>query len=121
MTVPIQAYWQKVREGVCTQCLDGDDAGHCRIDPVWECPLQMYFSQIVGVVRQLRSGMADPVREVRSIVCGYCQYQTGSGNCRLHEEIECPLDRHLAEVVRIIGECEKRTVESRKPGGSFTG
>jgi hypothetical protein len=101
--VEIQPYRQAIRAEVCGRCLDSDGHGHCRIDPVQECTLQMHLPLIVDIVNSIESSdMHEYVRALRHSVCARCRYQTVSGYCTARMNLDCALDRYLTLVVGVI-------------------
>jgi hypothetical protein len=99
----LQEYWTAIRDRVCSQCLDGDGSGGCRMVSVIECPLVHAMPTLVRLLTSpARSRLSGYAREVHRIICGQCQYQAVNGACCLQAEIDCPLHRYYPLVVRTI-------------------
>lgn len=102
-------YWLAVRAGICSNCVDGDVWGDCRLDGAIQCPVPSYLLSVADLVK--RGGiesMHDYSGDIRAIVCSQCQQQWGNGRCGMREEIDCPLERYFPQIVEAIERVNRR-------------
>ena len=99
----LHAYWQAIRDKVCTVCIDGDSHGNCRLDAEYDCPLETQLPRIIQIVGSLQhESMEQYVRELHVIVCTECAFQSATGHCPLRNDGDCALERYFPLVVESI-------------------
>ena len=114
----LRTYWLAVRSRVCSNCIDGDGWGNCRLDKAIECPVPMFLLRVVDLLnRSGRDSLQEYVTELRAIVCSRCSHQFENGTCSLRQEIDCPLDRYFPHVIEAVEAVNRRlqmqTLEDR--------
>ncbi|TAK67792.1 MAG: hypothetical protein EPO24_00060 [Bacteroidetes bacterium] len=97
----LQEYWHGIRTRVCPECIEGDGAGNCLLDPVIECPLQKSLPVIVDIITRTKPWKNEYREELFSIICGECKYQTSEGRCGLDEAL-CAAERYFSGIVQTI-------------------
>ena len=103
MNAELQAYWQAIRDSVCTVCTNGDRRGNCLLDPSLDCVLRLYLPFIVDMVKHVETSQIDKYeRELRTIVCGRYMYQIVNGCCGIRADATCVLNQHSPFLVKAL-------------------
>lgn len=104
-----QQYWDVLKARICAKCVDGDARGGCRLPHERFCTIQANLPAVVEVVNAVYSPSIEPyVEKLRTTVCKICALAPG-GDCRIREDLECPLDRYFPLVVEVIEQVQLMT------------
>ncbi len=98
----VQEYWSAVRERICSRCVDYDRQKHCLLDSPFECTLVTSLPVIVDIVTHAISKKKGYKRELRTIVCGECKYQSINEVCSLSEDMRCSVIKYFSEVIETV-------------------
>ena len=95
----------RLRDQVCSRCIDRDESGACELRDRNACMLIEKLPQVIAVVLGTRSPQIGPyVASIHDTVCPRCENIRADGSCRLRETDECTLDLYLSAVVETVEE-----------------
>lgn len=101
----LQQIEAKLRDRVCSGCIDRDNDGACGLRDRRACVLAEKLAQVTGVVLGTQSATVGPYAEsIRQAICPRCEHTRPDGSCLLRESDECMLDLYLTDVVETIEE-----------------
>jgi hypothetical protein len=100
-------YFKAIKQNVCSICIDSNEKGACTLTQQETCAVELYFPLIVEIIRGIQSENIDEYRsKIHETICIGCRAQDESGNCYLHDDANCSLDRYLPIIVETIKKVE---------------
>lgn len=99
-----QAYWDAIRQKVCSVCLDQAHDGTCGLTKR-TCAIERHLPRLAEVLSSIDSSRMDEyVAAVEAQICSRCPEQDAQGRCGLRNEGECALYTYLPLVIEAIEE-----------------
>lgn len=101
-------YIKAIKQNVCAICVDSSEKGNCTLSKHETCAVEFYLSVILDIVHGTDSeDISDYHSKVKQEICINCRAQDDNGNCYLHEDANCSLDRYFPLIVETIKKVEK--------------
>ena len=99
-----QAYWNAIRQKVCSVCLDQANDGSCGLTRR-TCAIEKHLPRLAQVLSSIDSPRMDEyVAAVQTQICSQCPEQDAEGRCDLRNAGECALDAYLFLVLEAVEE-----------------
>ena len=96
-------YLKAIKQNVCSICVDSTVKGNCSLAKHETCAVEFYLPVIVDIVHSIDSeNITEYHSKVAREICLNCRAQDVDGNCYLHEEANCSLDRYFSIIVETI-------------------
>lgn len=100
-------YLKAIKQNVCSICIDSKENGACTLAKHETCAIEFYFPQILEIILETKSDYIHEYQsKIHDLICVNCRAQDEKGNCYLHEDANCALDRYLPLIVETIKKVE---------------
>lgn len=95
-------YLKAIKQNVCVVCVDSNERGGCTLTNKETCAVELYLPQIVEIVHSSEGKYYNEMhRQLKETICAKCRNDE-NGNCELHDDANCSLDRYFTSIVDII-------------------
>jgi hypothetical protein len=101
-------YLKAIKQNVCAICVDSTEKGNCTLAKHETCAVELYLPVIIDIVHSVDSeDISESHSKVKEQICHNCRAQDDKGNCYLHEDANCSLDRYFSLIVDTIKRVDK--------------
>jgi len=95
-------YLKALKQNVCSICVDSNEKGGCTLNEKESCAVELFLPQILDVIHSSDSdNMQEIYKKLKDTICVECRAQE-NGNCYLHEDANCSLDRYFWSIIETI-------------------